>query len=95
MVSYSSTHFPILISRGVMEPRDRDTEGDKENLRSRGRGSGGYVDRGPLGSLGRGGGSLLSSFAAASSLGVGGGTWSGGCGPASPPLSSPRAEGRG
>ena len=42
-----------------------------------------------------GGGSLLSSFPTASPLGVGGSTWSRGCGPASPPLSSPRAQGRG
>lgn len=51
------------------------------------------VDRGPSGSPGWGE-SLLSSFPTASPLGVGGSTWSRGCGPASPPLSSPRAQGR-
>ena len=83
-----------------MEPsnRDRDTEGDKENpkenLRSGARGGGGER---ALSSPGWGGGlsAVLLPHGHPTPLGVGGSTWSGGCGPASPPLPIPGArEGR-
>lgn len=88
-------HFPILISRGVMEPRDRDTEGDKgEPEGAEDGGVGGCVDRGPLGLPRPGGGALLSSFLQPARW-ASGGTWRGGAGQLLLlcPAPGPRGEG--